>query len=250
MRLGIFGDSYASGGIDNESSWLNMLVKLLKQELRGKTLSVECHGQGGSSLYFSYNNFLKLKDKYDTIIFVVTEPHRYPVAFIPEGSTNVHYISNHTHAEQIKETYKDTLSENQKKFLQSIQGWFNASNERYNEDLHELMLKDIESKHHNVLLYPCFINSFKIERFKKMGLDQHMHPLHSLWYRQCELFGIDANDFTAHEKPTLQCHLTPEFNEFIAKNFLSKLKTGKWDLTGFFDIKINLPKTHYYYNWD
>jgi hypothetical protein len=250
MKLGIFGDSYADAKIDNESSWIHILCNLLKQDDQYKNLTVDCHGKGGSSLYFSYKNFLNIRYKYDTVIFIVTEPHRYPVPFIPEGTNNTHYISNHTHAEQIKQSYKDTVSEKEIKFLENIQGWFSASHEKYNEDIHELILSDLESKHHNIILYPCFINSFKPERFKKFGLDPILHPLHSLWYRQCELFGIDSSNFTAHEKPTLQCHLTPEFNEFIANNFLSKLKTGKWNHSGFFDIKVKLPKTHYYSNWD
>ena len=85
--------------------------------------------------------------------------------------------------------------------------------------------------------------------FDKINLDPYDHPMHSFWHRQLEKLGIDSSNFTAGEKTTLNNHLTPEYNEFIANVFYKKLTKNTWDFTGIDDINIQLPKTHYYSNW-
>jgi hypothetical protein len=73
--------------------------------------------------------------------------------------------------------------------------------------------------------------------------------MHSLWFRQCELLGIDPNTFTALEKETLCGHLTEEFNIFFANMVYKKIQTGKWDHSGFLDVTIKKPRKFYYDNF-
>jgi len=244
MNIGIFGDSYAVAKPSCVGSWQYYLKKLY-----GDSVSIENFGVGGSSLYYSYKNFLKRKDKFNTIIFIATEPHRYPIPFMPKLGTT-HYIVNYNHTEQIYEQYKDNLTDKQKNFLQDLKGWFNASNEKYNDDISDIIIQQVLSLHNNILLYPSFINSLSLKMFDKINLDPHDHPMHSFWYRQLKKLGIDNENFTAGEKVTLNNHLTPEYNEFIANVFYKKLTKNIWDFTGIDDINIQLPKTHYYSNWD
>lgn len=260
MKIGIYGDSYAdSNNVSNPTNWFNSLSNKIQNDSQlAKTISddishikVDNYAKAGSSLYFSYKNFLKTNSNYDLVIFFATEPNRYPVKFQPSNIPGSYfYITSVPHVEQLEESLSQSLTSEEKLFLQNLKGWFNASNEEYNQDVSSIILDNIEKMHPNVLIYPCFTNSFTSERFKKYKLDQYLHPLHSFWHRQLELFEIDYNGFVALEKDTLSGHLTPEFNEYISQILFSKLKTGKWDHKGFFDIKIKLPKTHYYKNWD
>ena len=248
MKVGIFGDSYAAAQPSTIGSWQYYL-----KNLYGNGVSIENFGVGGSSLYYSYKKFLNNKDKFDTIIFIATEPHRYPIPFTISWNKQTHYITSVRHIEQIElhsaKLFK-LLTEEEKLFLQNLKGWFNASNEIYNDDIRDIILHQVLSLHNNILLYPSFINSFNLKMFDKINLDPYDHPMHSFWHRQLEKLGIDSSNFTAGEKTTLNNHLTPEYNEFIANVFYKKLTKNTWDFTGIDDINIQLPKTHYYSNWD
>lgn len=259
MNIGVYGDSYAdTPDLKMHTAWFNILANMLSKDkvlMRNYTkdvqsVNVDNYGKGGSSLYFSYKNFLSSSHKYDLVIFLATEPHRYPIKFTSINGGGSYYITSVPHVEQLEIFLDHVLTEEEKIFLTNLKGWFNASNHDYNKDISNIILENIEQKHPNVIIYPCFSESFTSDRYKRYKLDYIMHPLHNFWHRQLELFGIEPDTFTAMEKDTLSGHLTPEFNEYFAKVLFSKLKTGKWDHTGFFDVTIKLPKTHYYKNWD
>lgn len=245
MKIGIYGDSYA----DFYPTWTHSWASYLREMIGGE-IQIDNYAKGGSSIYFSYKNFLETNDLYDLVIFLATEPHRYPIKFQPSVSKQTHYITSIPHIEQIEKHSGTILTVEEKTFLVNLRGWFNSSSEEYNMDMADIMLSNIEHIHDNAIIYPCFIQSFKKERFRKYNLDPLLHPMHSFWHRQLELLDIDPNTFTAIEKHTLAGHLTPEFNQYFAKVLYSKITTGVWDHSGFFDIQIKEPKTHYYKNWD
>lgn len=259
MKIGIYGDSYADTPDRTKSTnWFNILSKLIfddKPLLNNLTkdsskITIDNFGKGGSSLYFSYKNFLETSTDYDLVIFLVTEPHRYPIAFKPANINQTFYITSIPHVDQLIESLSSLLNESEKQFLIDLRGWFAASDQEYNRDMSSIILDNIETLHSKLIMYPCFTESFTSNRYKKHKLDPYLHPLHSFWHRQLELFDIEPSNFTALEKDTLSGHLVPEFNEYFAKVLFTKLKHDKWDHAGFFDIKIDMPKTHYYKNWD
>lgn len=245
MKIAIYGDSYADFYREWKHTWEYYL-----REMLGVGTDIHNYAKGGSSLYFSYKTFVETRDLYDLVIFLVTEPHRYPIKFKPSQSKQTHYITCSAHVEQIEKNSEALLTVEEKKFLSNLKGWFGASSDEYNVDMADIIVDNIERMHGNIILYPCFFNSLKKERFKKYNLDPILHPMHSFWHRQLELLGIDPNNFTALEKHTLAGHLTPEFNKYFAKVLHSKITKGVWDHSGFFDVVIEHPKTHYYKNWD
>jgi len=247
MKLGIYGDSFADPGSgENDGSWVNYLVNLIEQDSK-QSIQVDNYARGGSSLYFSYKKLLATGKKYDLVIFLATEPHRYPNPIMINGRDN--YITSIPHVENIERTQLEKLTPETQEIFRNLRGWFLVPNFDFNADMSDLMMSEIEKMHHNMIIYPCFINSFKEERFKKYKLDPKMHFCHSFWFRQAELFDMDIHT-NCQEKLTLFGHLTPEFNKYFAKVLFSKYKTGNWDHSGFFDITIDKPKTYYYSNWD
>lgn len=249
MKIGIYGDSYADCNPNISTAWPNILSKKL-MNYYSNNFEVINYAKAGSSLYFSYKNLLDTYTKHDLIIFLVTEPHRYPIPFKSIKSQQTFYITCFEHVKQIEHDLINLLEINEYEFLQNLKGWFLASNETYNNDISELILNQIERMSKNTILYPCFTDSFSVTRFAKYKLDRTLHPMHSFWYRQLELLGIEPNNFTAQEKSTLQGHLTPEFNEYFANVLYSKITTGDFDHRNFFDISIKYSKEYYYKNWD
>jgi len=247
MNLGIYGDSFAATGLStNTDNWINYIVKLLEEDSK-QSIKVDNYARAGSSLYFSYKNLLATGSKHDLVIFLVTDPHRYPNSIVINHQH--HYITSIPHIEKLENTYAGQLPTNTQELFNNLRGWFLVPNFDFNDDMSDLMINKIEKLHHNIIIYPCFTNSFKQERFKRYKLDSTIHPCHSFCFRQAELLGMDMN-IKRQEKPTLFGHLTPEFNKYLAKVLFSKYKTGKWDHSGFFDITIEKPKTYYYANWD
>lgn len=67
MKLGIFGDSFAAGDVFAKGiSW----TKLLAEKLN---CNYDAIALGGTSLYWSYANFIKKYKKYTHIVFVYTD---------------------------------------------------------------------------------------------------------------------------------------------------------------------------------
>lgn len=245
MHLGIYGDSYGDAKNKNGANcWFNVLAKYLSIK------NIDNYSESGSSLYFSYTNFLTTNHKYDTIIFLATDPNRYPIKFSPVNIGCSYHITSVAHIEQLQADLNKHLTEEEQEFLLNLRGWFKVSNKNYNLEIADAILSNIETLRPDVIMYPCFSSSFTKDRFVKNKLDQITHPLHSFWIRQLDLLEIDPDNFTAMEKDTLAGHLTEEFNEYIAKMFLSKITTGYYDHSGLLDITIKKPKTYYYKNWD
>ena len=99
LKVGIFGDSYADPirhGHDNfreldDIGWPNLLQN---------NYEVGLHALAGSSIYYSYQEFLKHHEKYDKIVFVVTDPIRWIKGYklIKDEDREIH-LSNYSTVE-------------------------------------------------------------------------------------------------------------------------------------------------------
>lgn len=253
MKIAIYGDSFAKPTVKNSTtSWINLLSTKLSDNIKEK-ITIDNYSASGSSLYFSYKNFIATCKNYDLVIFLATEPHRYTVPSKFRSSLIPIHITSNLQVDQLEKDLFDKLNQNEKDFLKNLRGWFNASDQKYNLEIADILLSNIENKHNNVIIYPCFNASFTDLRFKNYNIDPDIGPLFGFWLRQMELFNINEDEFTDlifYEKPTISTHLTPEFNDFFAKLLYNKIIYGTYDYTGFFDIKIKMPKNFFYKKWD
>ena len=103
LKVGIFGDSYAdpiSHGHDNFKD----MDKLGWPNLLKSNYEVGLHGKTGSSIFYSYQQFLKYHEQYDKIVFVVTNPERW-VNSVSVGGQQKH-VSTYIVAEHfLKDTH-------------------------------------------------------------------------------------------------------------------------------------------------
>ena len=71
MKIGIFGDSFADPGNEVRRTANYSLFNVFAKNLN-EPCNIDFHGMGASSLFFSYQKFLKYYSNYDLIIFCVT----------------------------------------------------------------------------------------------------------------------------------------------------------------------------------
>jgi hypothetical protein len=70
MKIGIFGDSFADEHMKNRKSWIECLRENYDYD------TVTSFGYGGTSIEWSYNNFLTYGSNYDFVIFFLTDERR------------------------------------------------------------------------------------------------------------------------------------------------------------------------------
>ena len=70
MKIGIFGDSFADEHMKPSKTWIECLRDNYDYH------EVTSYGYGGTSLGWSYNNFLEHHSKYDLCVFLLTDQRR------------------------------------------------------------------------------------------------------------------------------------------------------------------------------
>lgn len=243
MRLGIFGDSFADSVNDVKKNapyaWFNILASKLPNVTK-----IGVHGAGASSLFFSYQKFLKLYEQYDQIIFCVTGATRYPKPLILSDGQVRHYCGMGA----IENAYKylgNKITSDDKRTLDHLTGYFIMNVDEYCWTASDLMMNHMSTLHPKVIFYPCFADSFTSDRFNKEVIPQKYLLFH-MYKDQLKLMNI-SEDREKNEKNTIVGHLVHEYNEFFANVLYKKIQTGKFDFTGYDDIKhISQPNEYYY----
>ena len=121
MKIAVYGDSFAQpiefGYKGNDFLWCNTLAN----KLNG---SIDNFAKTGTSIFYSYQQFLSNYNDYDLCIFVVTEPNRY-FKRLKSASGVKRTIGN---IDQL-EFYRKTLNLNaeDKQTLTWLEGWFLSS---------------------------------------------------------------------------------------------------------------------------
>ena len=187
---------------------------------------------------------MKTQHLYDLNIFLATSPCRYTKPVELTKSKYPYYLTSIEQIDYMESNYELEPEDFIK--LKSIRGWFESVDVDYENDIFDLMLDKIESTR-NTIIVPCGSTSFNQARFDKYELDMDLHTLHSIWVRQRDLLGLEPNIFLGKEKEILCGHLSPEWNIFFANVLYKRITTGKWDYSGFYDVKMEHPANYYYY---
>jgi vacuolar-type H+-ATPase subunit E/Vma4 len=215
MKIGIFGDSYASIRNTNPTpSWIDILNQ------RENTFVVS-HGQNGSNFYYSVDQFKTHYKQYDLNIMLVTNPGRIWARYsnilkMPENFFN----SLETIEEQIqfqkehaglarREKIVTTL-ETAKNYLLYIQ---DAEYECY---LQELMIQDVLSMDKNLILIPCYNNNSALKTAGSL-FDVFLKENDAWNYKIHVDNGIDIRN----------CHMTAENNKIFAGKIIAYIEQGK-----------------------
>jgi hypothetical protein len=251
MKIGIYGDSFGYYYPEGKQyHWSTILENKLN-------CNIENYARYGTSLFYSYQKFLETYTKYDLIIFLVTDPYRYPaqLQLSIDNDTKMkrlRFISGVGDIGKISNEHPDKLTVNDKKILRDLTGWFIMSDDLYSREMSELILQKIESLHKNIIFYPCFETSFSKARFIKLKIPNNQVIFDLCKYQIKVLLGTDFSEEKigkcfANETPRLAGHLIKEMNEYLAEAMLSKINTGIWNYSNLSSLKIK-NTTSYYYN--
>jgi len=249
MKIGIYGDSFGYYQPEGKQyHWSAILENKLN-------CNIENYARYGTSLFYSYQEFLKTYTKYDLIIFAVTDPYRYTdqlkLSIDKNTKMKVRSVSGIGAITSIFKKYPDKLTVDDKKILRNLEGWFIMSDDLYNREMSELMLQKIESLHENIIFYPCFEKSFSKAWFTKLKIPSNRTFMYLCEYQLKLLLGTNyckekIGECLGNEKSILAGHLTKEINEYLAEAMLSKINTGIWNYPDLSSLTIKNDLSYYY----
>jgi hypothetical protein len=237
ISIGIFGDSYGKSGLGGiENMWGHILAK----KIGVNSYNNYCHG--GSGPYYAYNTFLENQNKFDIVIFLATDVHRYHHIIRLESVDNgktvaLSGINNVEHYQKNKK-----ISSNDMSLLESLKHWYLLNVEDYASDMQELMIKEIIRIRPDTIIIPCFEKSLKKDMFTEFGLASNNY-MHQLTFVQQKSLGIDPNKKGwAEINETICCHFTKEMNIFFSDIVYDRYITGKWNWI----VPDTIPHNHSY----
>jgi hypothetical protein len=213
--IGIFGDSFT--GVESWPSYKYHWSRLLASNL-GSDLTN--YGKPGTSVYYSYKNFVQNYHKHDLNIFLVTEPGRYikPVVLVNNSSV---YIPGVTALENLQKNMHS-------RDIDALRGWFLASDDNFNIDIVTLMLEKVCELDNNCIIIKCFSTSSVGNCTDVMPLDLFYLQRAQMTYFKQE-FDIPNINPNSENSDIISGHLLPEINEILFKIILKKIETGVWD---------------------
>jgi len=224
LKVGIFGDSYADPirhGHDNfreldDIGWPNLLQN---------NYEVGLHALAGSSIYYSYQEFLKHHEKYDKIVFVVTDPIRWVKGYklIKDEDREIH-LSSYSTVENWLQSNPEIRVED-RSILEALKGYYLfLVDDPSCQVMANLMLNHMRQLRPDIILIPIARNLLNIDT---VGFDTYL-----------DLFHIDMGLETSlnHNKflqknyeYRLACHLSKEMNIVVANDVTNALEIGKWN---------------------
>jgi hypothetical protein len=236
MKLGIFGDSFATLTTEttknSEYAWFNILSNKLNYE-------VCTHGLSGTSIYQSYKKFLEHYKSYDKIIFVLSDVSRYTKFSNFERYEEPLAITSISRLENLR-NHGTKLTLNDQRFLNHLEGYFIVDDIEFKVDMARLMMHHMLELNKNTYFYAGFDGIIDDEIPRQ-------YTLHNIIDLQLKYFKIKTSDFLKFkETPNMIAHMTHEYNEAFANVIHSKITTGKFDFSYFDQVKkIEQPSEYY-----
>lgn len=205
MKIGIFGDSFATSVslVSKQSgiSWTRLLKNYGYQTRN--------FAEAASSLWWSYERFLKNYEKCDQIIFVVTSLGRVssPKKIILSKYWHIAGMSN------LEDNLKKYKSNFELKILNSMKDYFlYFQNDQQEKFLHNKIIEEIINKCNSdkkpLLLIPAYQDSVDFQNIFKMPL---------VYITNKELRIDTGSDSYVLEKSTRANHMSKHNNEILAK---------------------------------
>ena len=233
MKIAIFGDSWASEGLDEPHRYLGWPEILSKQP----GYEVANFAVPGSSLYYSYKEFLENHKNYDVNIFLITSYGRMYIKHIPEVNQRQRKVAKHIpnlinieiRKKQLAATTNQILKiyDAMEKYYECIQ------DDEYDELVDKALVHHAKSISNNTIFIPCFhgydnfslIDVFEMEN-KSMGADEKYFSkgIHV----NTELDGKLLTDVRV-------CHLTKRNNEIFAEKLINAIEENNFS----FKFSIN-----------
>ena len=237
MKIAIFGDSFAHTEPCNEDrAWYHIL--------KNKGYDITNLGRAGSSLWYSYNEYIKHYKSYDKCIFLITSWGRFHLPQL--------HMPFWPGIQQIEGALMDpNLPNEDRKVLASVYNWCIFSrNDEQEIQYHELILADILQKNNNTLLIPCFNHDMSRIPQKYSMMDIHQIDI--------DYYKLDWQDKNKvwHRKPLQPggrelraCHMNDENNIIFANKIIEYINNNTFSLN-IQDYTCSVKDVNYYFELD
>lgn len=227
QHVGIFGDSWAdsSHGHDQHPSlgslaWFNRMP--------GYTAS--SYGRTGSSLYYSWQEFLAHHASYERIVFIATNPLRLPKNTI-ETATWTHHLGGLSGVEDIMANV-DLSPVLRARAHAMLDYYLHLQDDQVDDDLATLIINDIRRIRPDALIIP-------IGWMSRMGFVSRGPLANTVTlgqYKALFIRSVDPEQYAKHTNDTSQwvektcvCHLSVEVNELLGLHVAQSLDQGLWN---------------------
>lgn len=200
MKIGIFGDSYANHYVGNtpEKSWVNYLED---------KYNITNYAEPGSSLYFSVEKFLEHHEKYDKIIFCITDRER---IYLPEYSCFLHKTKQGLKkSRHLQFNFLDSFADRIKKYNSSI------SNTNHTLKIIQIAKDYYEHVYNddaNNLFYKLMIKEIKSLRTDGLFFDENLWQISRLELEHYQIEKILGKKWYETHTDYRSCHLTETNN--------------------------------------
>lgn len=219
MKIGLYGDSFTGETVNPNKGishhWSTLLANSMNAELAN-------FGRAGASVYYSYKTFLNNYNTFGLNIFLVTAPGRYTKQITTDTGgkvflPNISSLDNLHNATCLSESDRDML-----------RGWFISSDEEYDRDMIELMVKHVMELDPNVIIIPCFSDLLNPDFLQKIDarIDLCKYQQH-----QAGMYGFNLPSLASNYVENLDIvagHFTPEFNEHLFNEIKTRINIGRW----------------------
>jgi len=230
MKIGIFG---CSAAVDHYAYFpgTDIFYHSWSHLVKDHYPETENFAVGGSSLFFSYTNWLNNRHKnYDKTIFIVTNPERW---YMPNLPLEFQHASGVGHLEVLRDRAKDLET---RKILQTVIDYeIYAKDSLFYKTMHNFMVNEIlQFRGPDFLILP--LNETCIANWT----GEFMKPI----------FWLDIDHYQIDDwghKDQRKCHMNRENNRILADKII------KWTQTGKIDLNINdfttskWPVEYYFY---
>lgn len=226
MKIAIYGDSWASEGLHEPHKYLGWPEILAKQpEYKITNFSVS-----GSSLYFSYKEFLENHKNYDLNIFLITSYGRLYVKSIPEiykNKTSKH-MSNLTNLinkkRQLTDFPLDPIIKNQvTKIYDALEKYYEyIQDDDYDKLIDQALVHHAKSISTNTIFIPCFPGYEEFSLIEVFTMENDSMGANEKYFSK----GIHMNTVVNGKvlNDARVCHMTKRNNELFAEKLIKAIK--------------------------
>ena len=255
--LGVFGDSWADGSfghdmldkdIGNSLAWYNHIPEH----------SATSHARGGSSLYYTYKQFLEHHANYDKIVVILTQYERIPEGFfyVEEFKDVQVFVPGINETEFFLKKYKKeltTFNANKLKAIREFYLW--CQDGAICHDMGMLMVDKIKQVRPDAILINGFYHGLGSPDIGQNKFPEVTGPA-IMEYLDAMIRGIipDVSDvqfphLKVRGRPEIRgaCHLSKESNLVLAKDVYHALVTGVWNpIVPYAIPHDNIDRDYYY----
>ena len=229
MKIAIYGDSWASEGLDRPHSYLGWPEILAKQS----NYKVTNFAVPGSSVYFSYKTFLNNHSNYDYNIFLISSPGRLFIDSIPAYASTAKHISSLDTLKIRMETLKTSPDSPLKNKLEKI---FDAldlyyvylQDNNYDLTINRALVHHARSITTNTMFIPCFAGYNEFPLLEIMRLENNALGFTEKYgLKNIHLNSIVDNKVLLDNRI---CHMTKSNNQILAEKIIKAINEKKLTL--------------------